>query len=216
MPKTITEISDYINEMLPNRVNSTTLVTFIDDEFKLIRHFTPDYNVWSTETAANTQNYTLPNNIKADDVISFHVSGTTYNAAAVVTSTLDWNKYDFVGYEDRHKGGSYFKASTGTANYADIICLNPIPTDITYLKALYWDYPQTSNGSTTIISNDYVVAYLTNKVLSKVARVGNHPRIDLSNNYEIEAGDILNDLKREREKVVARLSPTRKGYKDWW
>jgi len=217
MPKTITDIINYVNEILPNRAQSTTINTFIDDAAKNVRLWTPDVIDWSTQTVANQQTYNMPSNIRINDIVSFHITQTTYNATTLVTSTLDWREYKFAGYEDRYKGDIFFRATTGNSSInADRICLSPIPDDVVYFKALHWDYPNTSMGTTTIIKNDYLISYIENKVMAKISRMGLHPRIDLSNNYEIEAESYLRLLKQDREKVVMSLSPKRISYKEWW
>lgn len=217
MPKIITDMIAYINEFLPNRANSSTINTFIDDEAKRIRRFIPDILDHSTQTVADQQTYNLPNNIRISDIISMYMSATTYNATTLVTSTLDWRKYKFAGYEDRYMGEIYFKATTENSSVnSDRICISPIPDDVVYFKISHWAYPNTSNGTTTIINNDTLVAYLENKVMAKISRMGNHPRIDLSNNFELEAESYLRVLKRERENKELALSSKRIGYKDWW
>jgi len=214
MNKSISSIISYVNEVLPNAVQSTTLNTFIDEIVRTVKHYTPNIAVWSTQTVADQQAYTLPDHINVRDIISMHISNTTYNATTLVTSTLDWNPYRFVGYEDREKGLAYFRATT-VGSSAERICLSPIPDDVVYMKTMYWGSPQTSE-STDIIKNDYMVDYIQNKLLAMIAKTGTYPRIDLANNYELEAMQNLTRLKLERKKVERELKERFKGYKDWW
>lgn len=216
MPKSVDSIVAYCNEILPNRLQTTTIVTFLDEAFKTIRHYTPDTTNWTTQTVSSQAQYTLPNNINVRDILQFHISNTTYNSTTVVSSTLCWDEYNFVGYRDYYKARSYRRATTNNSTtYAERIVINPIPTDVIYIKVLHWDYPVTSD-STTIIKNDFMVDYLQSKTLAKIAKTGHHPRIDLANNYELDAEEALMKLKRERSHVENELAPRHLSYKEWW
>lgn len=215
MSKTVAGMISYIDEVLPNAVSSDLKVTYIDESFKNVRRFTPDIVDWTTQTVADQQEYDLPNNINVDDIISLYICETTYNTTTVVGSTMEWLKYKFAGREDRMKGNIYYRGTTEAAA-AERIGLSPLPDDVVYIRAQHWDYPQTSNGSTTIIKNDYMIEYIQNKVLAKVARTGAYPRVDLSNNYEIEAQFSYNNLMREHTRVRKGLQEKRIGYRDWW
>lgn len=212
--KSIADIKLLVDEFIPNRVQSTTKNKLIDEIARTIRHYTPDVKVWSTQTVANQQVYDLPTHIRVDDIIRFEFSPTTYNSTTVVSSTLYWDFYKFVGYEDRNKSNIFYRGTT-KASESERVGINPIPEDVNYIRVMYWDYPQTSD-STDVIENDYMTDYIQYKLMARIARIGNHPRIDLSNNYEIEAEAALRKLKQDREKIKLALSPKRISYKDWW
>jgi hypothetical protein len=124
-------------------------------------------------------------------------------------------EYQLGGYNQRNEGSKYFRATTQGSS-AERIGISPIPSDVVYYKVSYWDYPNTSNGTTTIVKNDYMVKYLQSKLLSRMCKVGQYPRIDMANNYEVEAMEALSILKREREEVENTMTPNRISYKDWW
>jgi hypothetical protein len=88
MPKTISQVLGFVDQMIPNAVDTTTKMIFIEDIFKDIREYNTEYVVSDTTPTASSQaTYSLPTGIRWKDLIFVGISPTTFNTSNVVAST---------------------------------------------------------------------------------------------------------------------------------
>jgi hypothetical protein len=84
------------------------------------------------------------------------------------------------------------------------------------LPPLVFCTTSTSDSTTLLKVDDLLINYIQNKLAAKVCRSGSFPRIDLGNNYEMEAIESLNRAKLNKKQLETRTAKFKRSYKDWW
>jgi hypothetical protein len=214
MPKTISQVLGFVDQMIPNAVDTTTKMIFIEDIFKDIREYNTEYVVSDTTPTASSQaTYSLPTGIRWKDLIFVGISPTTFNTSNVVASTTPFVEYLYKTKRNEETGLQWWEY-TSTA-----IRLSSIPDDAYHMQFRYLPgltCNATSDSTTVIPANDYMCDYIQNKLAVKIAKFGTFPRVDMSNNYELDSMELLTKIKIESKKMYWRRLGYAVSYKDWW
>lgn len=212
MTKKVGEIIDYVDEMVSNRVNSTTKITFLNDIMVTAKEYNTETAILNTTgTVADTQTYDLPAYVKVEDIIWLGVAASTFGTTVIsAASTTVYSEYKFKGIEDAEEGMRYFQHTTQFG-------LIPVPDDAYYMRIEYMPYlgPYTSTD-TEITLNSHLINYIQDKLCSKVCKSAGFPRLDLANNYELDAMEHLNNAKRIYFQTLQQKSKRNISYKRWW
>lgn len=218
MGKTITEILSWVDETVPNKIATTSKQRFIQD---LLGRGGDVYKyntelVWqSTATVADQNLYDMPAGVQVRDITYLEVSGTTYNSTDVLGTTTPFTEYKFHGLEDAKVGNRY-------TNFTTQLSITPTPEDAYHYRYLYkpayvGPYTATSDSTTVLNMDSVLIEYIQNKVAARVCKSGSFPRIDLGNNYEIEAESKLSNAKMNYYNLKHRTQSKRNiSYKAWW
>ena len=211
MAETLQQALDYINEILPNRINSTTIIMFINQEQRKIWHSLTSTNMYEFETSSGVSLYSLPTDCELEYIVEngIQISDST----GAVTSTTLWNTYDYAGADEELTGSRYYEA-------LDNFGLYPVPEQ-TGLKGRirYQERPtlfaSTDTGISFNLDEDWI-DFIKFKVMSRIAKSGNNPDVELANNYEADAIEIKKDLEMRKKKEEVKTPRYRYSYKDGW
>lgn len=215
MSKSVADIIAWVDEKVPNKVESTSKVIFLKE---LLGHgseaykFNTEVEWYDTATAADTNEYNLPSGVKVQDIVWIGVSNTTYNSTDVLGTTTPFTEYKFYGLEDSKIGSRY-------TEYTTQLSISPTPDDAYHMRILYKpNYANTSSNTTTILNmSGPLIEYLQNKVAASVCKSGSFPRIDLGNNYERDAETKLDTARTHYYNLKFRRQPKRNiSWKRWW
>lgn len=214
MAKTVGNIIGWVDAMLPNSVDSTTKMIFIEDIWKDIKKYNTEYVVSDTTPTASSQaTYSLPSGVTWNDLIYVGVSGTTFNSSNIVASTTPFTEYLY-RTKRNEEGASQWWEYTSTSIRLSAIPSNACHMQFRYLPSLVCN---ASSDSTTVVpANDDMVNYIQNKLAGQIAKYGSFPRIDLANNYELDAQEALIKVKITSKKMKWRQLGYSVSYKEWW
>jgi hypothetical protein len=220
MPKTVGEILDICNEIVPNRVNTTTKVKFLNDILAIAKKYNTEITtLYTTGTMASTAVYSLPSYVGINDILYVGISGSTFNTTTIAAhSTTIYLEYKLMGQDDPEVGLRYKEWSSSS------IQIIPMPDDEYYMvlkyKAPLGPYSSTADPTTdatqTINVNDFLTNYIQDKLCSKIAKTMAFPRLDLANNYELDAMDNLNQAIAYYYRLAQTRQKRRISYKRWW
>jgi hypothetical protein len=215
MGKAISEIIAWVDEIVPNKIESTTKQIFVRELLGVggdIYKYNTEISMESTATVADQNEYDLPAGIRVEDIEWLGVSNTTYNSTDVLGTTTPFNEYKYYGLEDEIEGCRY-------THYTSQLSITPTPDDAYHMRILYKpNYAANSSDSTTVLNFDNpLIEYLQNKLAARVCKSGSFPRIDLGNNYEIEAESKLNLARLNYYKLKhVKQSKRNISWKRWW
>lgn len=214
MSDTLQQVLDYIDEILPNSVNTTTKIRFINDaQTNYFRYLTRSDFYDSLDTIADQATYALPTNITIDRVEDIMVSDST----AAVTSTHNFTLYKHVGLNDTMYtyGRSWYDGLDNTFG------IYPLPTSDEEdhpIRVRYKMYPIMMASSDTAtqfnFDQDYV-ELIKLQALAKVAKSGRFPNVELANNYERDAREKWKHVRLQTQKNEAKNPRSTWSYKDW-
>lgn len=217
--KTLGEILDLCDELVTNRISSTTKVKFLNDILHTVRKYnTKSITLYTDGTAADTQTYDLPSYVSIEDITYLGVSNSTFNTTVIAAnSTTYYVEYKFKGQEDPEVGLRYFEHSTQYGLY-------PIPDDAYYMKIIYNPYlgpfsstaDPSSDAAVEINVDGHLTNYIQDKLCAKICKSGAFPRLDLANNYELDAMENLNLAMNNYYKTISKKSKRNISYKRWW
>jgi hypothetical protein len=214
---TIQSVIDYVDEVIPNKINSTTKLKFVSDlvgrgsEFYKFNYALATYEFKASSSSAE---YNLPAGVNAMDIVYVGVSGTTYNSTNLTKSTTPFTEYKYVGIDDLTAG------KTGWSDYTSQITFgskfdNSYQAKIVY-KPYYGGYTASSDTTTILDVDTPLIEYLQAKVAAKVCKSMAFPRIDLANNYELEANEKLAKARTNYFRYKRKTSRQNISYRDWW
>lgn len=212
MAETLGSILSYIDEVLPNNINSTTKINFINDEIKEFWPYMTSTKLYEFATSSGTAEYVLPTtNTKIEHIVEYGLTIQTDTNA--VTSTTIWGTYSYIGQNEVLEGNRFYDALNNKFG------IYPVPDNGYTARIRYREYPtilSSSSDSTTVLNlnNDYI-KLIKYKALARVAKTGKFPRVDLANNYEMDAKEVERKLKLEAAKNKSRSPRTRWSYQDW-
>lgn len=220
MPKTVGEILDICNELVPNRIGTTTKVKFLNDILATVKKYNTEITtLYTTGTVTSTAVYSLPSGVKVEDLTYVGISNSTFNTTTIAAnSTTIYLEYKFMGQDDPEVGLRYKEYTSSS------IVITPMPDNDYYMV---WKYrpplgpfsstaDPTSDATVTIDVNNFLTNYIQNKLCAKIAKSMAFPRLDLANNYEMDAVEDLNNATMNYYKVNQIKQKRRISYKRWW
>lgn len=210
--KTLGQVLTYINEVLPNALNTTTIITFINDELRGIWKDATSTKIGEFNTVSSQYYYSLPTDCDFDMISENGLYIAT--STGVPTSTFTYNKYSYAGDDEELDGYKYYFVPGG------FMGVYPIPDKNYNAKLKYQARPtlfSSTNDSTTYFDIDQdSIMYLQDKVMAKVAKSGNAPDVDLANNYEMDAEEKKRKIRYEHRRERAKSPRIRWSYKEDW
>lgn len=204
------EMLNYIDAVLPNTVSTEIKVKFINDEQKKIFKYMNEVDMYEVITIAGQPIYSIPSDCEVELIDQVLVASST----EAVTADTQFNAYKYAGQNDSLDGGNFYFDALGKLG------LYPIPDKTNYaLRIIYEKRPiifATADTATEFNIEGDFLDFIQNKVMSKIAKTGNYPDIELANNYEIEASSIESKLKMDRAKKRTKNPKSRYSYKEGW
>jgi len=219
--KTIQNILDWVDNRIPNPLATSNKIIYLSDliadgEF---REFNSRLEYWDTCTVSTGYTYSLPAGVTIKDIRWVGISPTTYNTSNVISTTTPFTEYKYIGLRDPSRPG-YFDDKQYSSNNVSLMGITPRTTNSYHLRVIYKPYqgPFTaSTDSTTIVNcDDQLYKYLQYKMAAEVCRSLAFPRIDLANNYELEAMQAIGTARTNYYNTRRRTSKRNISYKDWW
>jgi hypothetical protein len=209
--ETLGDLLSYLDIILPNALTTATKVILINDEIKEIwRNMSPTI-LYEFNTAVDTIFYDLPSHTTFDQI--YNQGLTISTEIGTPSDDTVFNTYSFCASEDALQGYSYFN---GLENNIGIY---PTPDAIYAARLKIIQYPTlfatTDTAITLTIDQDYI-KLLKLRVLSRIAKSGSFPRIDLANNYYMDSVELERRMKyiqkmkksKDRRKIIS--------YKEGW
>jgi hypothetical protein len=167
---------------------------------------------YSLKTSSGVALYSLPSACQVEAIKSLTISDST-----TISSTCIFDEYTFKGSEEDLDGNNYYAGVNGS------IGIYPVPTYTGYnIQLEYQERPTifgyASSDSTTPfnLDRDYL-DLIRYRVMSKVAKCGNNPDVEMANNYTLDANEIEKKLKLEQAKKKFKLNHKNKiSYTEGW
>lgn len=208
---TLGEVLDYIDTVLPNSLTTATKVIFINDEIKELWRDMSPYEIYEFDTVENQTFYDLPTNTKFDQIYEDGLKIAT-TTGSVNEDTL-YNTYSFCASEDELTGYRFFDGLE--SNFG----IYPEPDSIYDAKLKIIQYPTlyavTDTSKVIGLDRDYI-KLLKLKVLSRVAKSGTFPRVDLANNYYMDAVELEKKMKYYSKYQKHKDKRHSASYKEGW
>lgn len=215
MAKTIGQIINWVDTCVANKIASSDKIVFLSDllgdgEFKL---YNTELITNSTKTSTSSYLYNLPSGVRVQDLFYVGISGTTYNSTDVLGSTTIFTEYKYAGIRDSRGGSVYWNESSQ-------IAIPRATTDVYHMKYVYRPhygaYTNSSDSTTIIAADTPLINWLQHKLSARVCKASPFPRLDLANNYELDAMNAMSEAKINYFKQRRKTSKVNIGYKDWW
>jgi hypothetical protein len=211
MSETIGQFKDYINEFLPSRINSSSITTLTNNEMRKIWQQMTSTEVYdSLTTIANQVYYTLPTDCDFETIVE---NGIMVCDSTTVTSTCNFTSYTYCGPDEDLEGYRYFEGLGQTFG------IYPTPTtdsDGLPIRIKYQKRPTLFASTDTSVQfpldQDYI-DLIRFRVMSRIAKSGNNPDIELANNFTMDANEIERKLRMKRANDRVRTPRTRLSYK---
>lgn len=198
MAKTLQDFVDEVDALFPNQFTDAQKVNWLNN-------FQHQYFEWLTKeavyeftTVSSQEAYALPSTDVTFDLInSLYISEST---VATISSTSVLQQYSLVGRDNYKAAYCFFQDEEEFSLY-------PIPT-AEYPGKMYYQARPTEFASTTMtatfnINEDWMDVLLF-KVVSRCAQTGLFPNIDLANNYELQAAEVIKQCKQKKAKQKAQ------------
>lgn len=207
MAETLGQSLSYINELLPNRMNSTTIITLINNELRKSWHQMTSTQLYDFNTVSSQVYYSLPTDCDFDMILENGVM------VANTTGSTSYETYSYAGADEELTGNKYFQGLGGTLG------LYPIPDNTYNSRIKYQERPIQFASSDTAtqynIDQDYV-DLIKFRVMSRVAKSGNAPDTELANGYELDANELERKLRMKRANMRMKNPRKRFSYQlDW-
>jgi hypothetical protein len=216
--KTVADIIGYVDNVVPNSITSTNKMAYLLDLCRDIKEYNVNYDTYDTNTSTNLSIYELPSShLTYKDLLWVGVSNSTYDVA-VSQSTCpisDYQELKYKGEDEPIEGRQWIEQGSSS------LYLYGLSTEnkhwLKYRCIPHLTFGLNSSDSTSKVNvDDLLTDYLQNKLAAKVCRSGAFPRIDLGNNYEMEAQDLLSRVKLSKRILDNKKTGLKIGYKDWW
>lgn len=216
--KTVGDIINYVDRVVPNNVGSSDKYVYLQDICRDVRHLNTKYDTWDTNTITSASFYNLPTNINWTDLLWVGVSNSTYDVA-ISPSTMpysDYQEYKYKGLDESITGLQWIESGdTGITLYG-LSTQNKHWIRYKCLPHLVFCTTSSSDSTSYLNVDDILTDYIQNKLAAKVCKSGAFPRVDLANNYELEANELLSRIKLNKKQFETRTAKRKISYKGWW
>ena len=211
MAETLAQYLSYINEVLPSRVNSTTIITLTNNELRKHWRDMTSTSLYSLNTVANQYIYTLPTDCEFDSIVE---KGILVSDSTIGSTSINYTQYSYVGSDDEAVSNSYCKGIGNT------FVIYPTPEYSNYdIHIRYQARPTLFASSDTAVQfdiNEDYIDLVRFRVMSRIAKSGNNPDVALGNNYEMDAMELEKKLKLRKALEKAKSPRRRVSYKEGW
>ena len=213
MGKTIETIISWADEVIPNKLSSTSKIAFLSDLLGdgNFRKYNDEELQYDFYVSTHTAEYDMPRGIKIADLTYVGVSATTYNTTNQIRSTTPFTEYRYLGIDD---------SGIGYTAYTSKLAFVPKPSGKYHATLKYRPYygPYTASSDTTtiIVANNNLINYLQYKLSAMICQAMAFPRIDLANNFELSAEYELMKARTQYYKYKRITGKKHLSYKRWW
>lgn len=213
MAESLQEMLDYINEVTPNAVNTTTIIGYINKEQKKYWEKLTSTTYHDFTLSSGVAYYDLPADCKFEYIRENGLS--VYNTTSAISSSdTEYTKYSYAGADEEFVDESYYRFTTQLGIY-------PVPTTSgQYARLWYQQRPTvfaTTAGSTDQFNlDDDWIDFIRYKVMARVAVTGNNPDIEMKNNYELEAQEVWKSMLMRKAKEKMKDTRKRNSYREGW
>jgi len=209
--KTLQQSLNYINELLPNRINSTTIVTFINDEQRKLWQYMTSTKLYETYTVADQALYSLPSDC---DFEMIKPNGVLVATTTDGSTSATFDPYSYVGKDDNASDYSYYEGLDGTFGILPVPTVTQKPIHIRYQPRPTL-FASTDTAVQYNLDEDYI-ELVELKVMAKICKMGNNPDVEMGNNYTMDAMELERKMKFRMANKKAKTSRRTVSYREGW
>lgn len=209
--ESIQNFRDYISEILPNRVNSSTITTLLNNEMRKHWRDMASTKIFELYTVADLGIYDLPSDCEFAQIVP---NGVSVSDTTNGSTNQTFRQYEYAGQDDYASGYKYYDAT------GDSFGLYPIPTNgnkpihVRY-KARPTLFTSADTTSLFTLDEDYI-DFLRFKVMARVAKAGNNPDVEMGNNYEMDAMEVQRKMRLKQARDKMKTARKSISYKEGW
>lgn len=217
--KTVADFINYVNTVVPNAVATSDKYVYLAEICRDIKDLNTYYDTWDTNTSTSASFYNLPSSdIGYQDIKWLGVSNSTYDVA-INPSTKpysDYTEYTYKGLDESDVTGKWIESGTTG------LCIYGLSTENKHwlrykcVPPLTFCTTSTTDSTTLLRVDDTLTSYIQNKLAAKICRSGPFPRIELGNNYEMEAQELISTVKTRKKQLETKTAKFKYSYKGWW
>jgi hypothetical protein len=211
---TVQQLLNDVRVRLPHSTATFTdgvVIGWMDDVQSEVWRYMASTELYEFDTVASQALYSIPSDCRFDKILSVQVSEST-----TIDGTEGYTAYEYAGPDDELTGTHWYQA-------LDNIGIYPVPTSdgAGYnVKLTYEAAPTALSTDTLTVVPDINVEYqdiLKFRALRNMASAGDHPDVDLANNYQRDEDAILRRIRIDYMKRKAKVPKKRWDYKrGWW
>jgi hypothetical protein len=219
--KTVKSVIDWIDARIPNPLTLANKLIYLNDIVSDgdFRTYNTKFEILDTQTYSSNYRIALPAGVTVKDLFYVGLTSLAYSTDNVMGTTTPFTEYKYLGLRDPSRPG-YFQDQINSTDNVHNIGIYPAPDNAYHIRLIHKPYQSgfTSDNYTTNIlrCDDQLVKYAQYKLGADVLRSLAFPRIDLANNYELEAMQALGSAKINYHNHMSKISKRQLGYKDWW
>lgn len=212
MAESLQEMLDYIAEVSPNAVNTTTIIGYINKEQKKYWDKMTSTKYYDFTLSSGTAYYDLPSDCKFEYIRENGLS--IYETTSAIASSDTYDKYSYAGADEEFVDPSYYRFTTQLGIY-------PIPTTSGKYARLWYQARPTLFNSTAGTTDQFNldddwIDFIRYKVISRVYKTGNNPDIEMANNYELEAQEVWKSMLMRKAKEKVKDARKKNSYREGW
>lgn len=209
--ETLSQALSYIDELLPNKVASTTKITLINNELRRLWPYMTSTEIYEFVTVSSQYVYSLPSDCEFESIVENGLA--IGDSTATATSTTVFTTYSFAGDDEELTDYHYYNVSGSLGIY-------PAPEYSDYPARLKYQkrptlFASSDTNSQFDVEEDFVDV-IKLRTMSKVAKCGNNPDVELANNYDADADQLERKLKMRTLKKRSKTPRTRWSYREGW
>jgi hypothetical protein len=208
---TLGNVLTYIDTVYPNKFGSTMKISFINDEQRKIFKFMNPSGMATFNTVADQFSYALPSDCDIDQIQQVLVTSST----EAVDSETTFDNYEFAGLDQEMSGGNFYYDVFGKIGVFPVPDKNGYTGRIIYSKRPVL-FTSTDDSAVELNLEEDWLDYIKFRVISRIAKSGSYPDIDLANNYEADAMEIERRLKMDRANRKMKNPRERISYQEGW
>jgi hypothetical protein len=210
--ETLGQVLTYIDTLFPNALTTATKVDLINAEQRKIWEHMTSTNYYDSLTTLSSQAlYSLPTNVTIDMVAENGIMIS--NSTEPVTSTHSWTSYEYAGADEELTGNRFYDGLNGLFGIYPVPSSGGYPIRIRY-QEYFTAFASTDTSVQFNLDQDYI-DLIKYRVMSRVAKSGKFPNVELANNYEMDAREIERKMKIKQAKDKAKTPKSRWSYKEW-
>lgn len=206
--ETINQVLAYIDDLFPNALTRATKVDLVNAELRKIWEHMTSTEIYEFTTISSQALYNLPTNVSLDMVVE---NGVLIATSTTASSTTIYQPYSYIGPDEELEGSRYYEALGQVGIY-------PVPDNGYPARIKYQEYPtlfaSTDVGVQFNIDQDYV-DLIKYKVMTRVAKSGKFPNVELANNYEADAKELERKMKVRMANKKAKTPRKRWDWREW-
>lgn len=209
--KTLGQSLSYINEILPNRVNSTTIITFINNSQRKNWHDMTSTALYEAYTVANQELYSLPSDCEFESITP---NGIYVGDSTNGSTNQTFKTYSYAGKDDYASDYSYYEGLNGTFGILPVPDVSNKPIHIRYQTRPIL-FTSTDTNTQYNLDEDWI-ELIECEAMAMICKMGNNPDSELSNNWTMEAMEIRKRMKLKQANKKTKSTRKRISYQEGW